>query len=637
MLGIAINTIEIFVILSLIGIGPALVIFKNPLEFCFSIAPAIGLALSTLAGTYLIHLDYPISDWAIVWPAIAITISILLCIYSSYQKPPVNNYSNIKALSFGLIVTSLLVFIPIIIGGLTFTVLRGNGSDTFNYITMAGYLQHEPFSWIHTATDKALIDKHPTYLSAKVLLKTRWSTSVILGWCSTLMRSPLERFEYGFTTLFFLITYCCTFSIALRLSLKKNYAALLAIAICVGFWAQFILDVRAMSQISALPLFVLFVLLLLHAEENNTNHIQQAAMAATIAAIAFLYIELLPLITLGLLLFFLNQLIRKQDTLINLIKKYWLVFTLSFLLLIPIAHTYLLHFFKSQITTAIHHKNNWDIVYFQWLYKQPLIGFWGLSSLEAATSLITGKVLFNTISIILTIILLYGTIHSCVKWNKNKVGTNICIAFLLATGIEFSYLFFNGQFWAAGKALSFGYIFPSLLIAIFSLTNLFNSSKNKYFFRISQYTVLLWLIIQCGLSFYRIETARTQTDYYNYIGYHGLYRKHDWDISALTNIIKQKKPLSVGLSLPNIWTLEYFSFAWGWDTSIIDINGIGNESGKLITKKILTSIPDYFVIPSDHYYFKQSKILAHNKEFLLIEKPKDFFKVTAHPSADKFS
>lgn len=619
MLDISFATIEILIILSLIGIGPALLLLRQPLESCISLAPVLGLILTTLVGTYLIRLDYPISAWATPWTTLSIVISIGMCFFAQRSQLIIRDkQSDLKAFFSGLIFTSILLFIPMIIGGLTFTVLRGNGVDAFNYIAMAGLLQHEPFSWASTASIEALLNKHPTYLLAQDFLGTRWSTSVILGWGSTLLQLPLQRFEYGFTLLFFLMTYCCAFTFARLLLLKTRFTLLLSIAITVGFWGQFVLDIRAMSHISALPVFLFFLIQLLHIQEKGSTYLKQIGMGITLATIALLYVELIPFIILSLALFFGFQLLQQGETFFKLIKKYWLACLISILLFIPIAHTYLLRFFEAQVSNALSVKNTWDIAYFQWLYKRPLIGIWGLSYLEATPVFIV-KFILKLLSILLSILFLFGFVHSIRKWKQNSVAINICCAFLMGTFTLFAYLLYQEQFWAAGKALSFGYPFLYFFIAGITLVSFSRLTSNNTLIMMGKSAVIFWLFLQCGLGCYRIYTAYTQSDYPRYTAYHGEYRKHDWNIQTLTKALVDNKAHTVGLLLPNQWMAEYLSYAWGWDFQVINLTGIISRSKLSDIQPKSPIYPEYLVVSTEYPGLAKAKIVARNQEIILIQ------------------
>lgn len=643
MLDVALGTIYLFLVLTLMGIGPALQLFKS-VDQALAVAPTIGLTMTTIVGTYLVLFNYPISIWANSWLITSITISLLLAFYQSLKikKIPQQN-KNLFILFIGIITTTFLLLMPMLAGGLDFTTLRGNGSDTFNYLTLAGYLQHEPYSWAQTTNIQTLINKHPSYAWASELLITRWSTALLLGWTAILSHIPLYRFEYGFTALLFMLSFGCLFCLTLRLSIKAQYSLIIAIALCTGFWAQHLMDIRAMSQMSALPLTLLLAIQVIDIEENQNSLLRQTWLGIILAAIILLYTEMLTLIILGLLLFFLNQLLRQRQTCRTLIKKYFFALFILLVIVTPVAYNYLLRYLAFQMAMAVGLKNSWYQAYFNWLYSKPLLGFWGFSYLtfSKATHLI-----LEFLSITLTSLFLYSIWRVIVSGKNISTAVNLIFAFVLSAFIEFTFLYFQGQLWSAAKALSFSYIFIFLFITAFILEYFPRLVTNRFLILAGKYTVLTWIFIQIGLGCYRIQFANMKTPYPDYITYHAEYRQHDWDITSLTKALEENNIQVVGIQVSNTWVSEYLAFAWGWDRQVINLNGIIDRSHNLSQyfalawdwKKLIThlntalsnthdkvlhqtslSLPEYLIVSSNHPLLETAEILARNNELVLIK------------------
>jgi hypothetical protein len=205
-LGVILNLLQF----TAIGIGPALIFLSSEkrIEVALAIAPALGFALSSVFGTYLVLLDKPIVEWAFPWLVISIIISVILSFIrlKKYQFELASiNWQRVKVFAIGLGLTTLLVLLPMVIGGINFTALRGNATDTLNYIVLAGYLDHEPYSWAFQVDDQTLIERHPSYLLVQQLLSTRWTTSAMLAFTSRIAGHPIYYFEYGFTALCFIL------------------------------------------------------------------------------------------------------------------------------------------------------------------------------------------------------------------------------------------------------------------------------------------------------------------------------------------------------------------------------------------------------------------------------------------------
>lgn len=630
MVNIALGIFLIYCLLALIGLGPSLLIFsENTANRALSLSPAIGLVLTTLIGTYLVLLDIPALSWGIIWPCAAIGLSLIMTFSRIKYASPLNiNKKELWIFLAGLFLTLLLINLPMLLGHLNFTILRGNGTDDFNYITTAGYLLHEPYSWAASTPLQTLIDKHPSYDLARQLLTERWSTSMLMAWSSAVTHLPLYQLEYGFTTLFFIITFSCAFEFALLLELKIGYALLVALAIVVGFWGQFVLDIRAMSQISALPLLVFLACLLASIESSNNKNRLLIFLGLVCTAIIFLYTEIVFLLALGIFIFTLIQLLTKKNKLSTIVNNYCLILSVILISGFPAA-THLSHFFEKQTGLALFHKNNWDSAYFHWLYKSlPLLGFWGLADFDVKGLISSPAISLGLLialvllSILLTLLLLYALYYLTLKIKNINLNNALLLslAFFSAAFIGFLYLILRQQYWAAGKVLSYGYPFIYFLVAVIGLKLTSLLTPNLKFQLLGKMTVMLWLILQCSFGVYRIFFAVEGKGYPNYISQHGEYRQHDWDISNLIEQIQARHIKEVGILLANDWTTEYFDLAIGWEAQIINLSGIKDRNGLIIAQQRHKERPKYIITSYKNISLpRHTKILAHNTEFVLIQ------------------
>lgn len=617
MLDVAFSIIFIFFILTLIGSGFSSLI-SNSLETILIISPTVGLILITIIGTYLVFFDFPISIWSAFLTSIGIFFSLLI-FYFRINKISFGIDKNKLGIFFlGLIFTSVLIFGPMVIGGLDFTILRGNGADTFNYIIMAGALQHEPYSFFQSAPLTSLIDKHPTYLIAKILLSTRWSTSVILGWCSTLTHIPLQRIEYGFTCLFFLISYGLIFQLLNYVPLKTKYVFLTTIGLSVGFWSQFVLDLRAMGQISAYPLLIFLTLIIARIENDGPKYSWGIVLGITLSAIGLLYIEYFFLIFFGLLLFFVSGVIQKKMTFKSILLKYRLSVLISVIILAPIFYHYLFHFFTSQVSFALTTKIHWEGVYFKWLYKNFLFGIWGLY-IWANSDYQIMKFLIGILASILSIVFLF-LMYTVIRIKNNiSITASILTHFLAATFLIFGCLFIQDQRWAAGKALIFGYPFLILFMASHVFGLLLRTKNNPFLVKMAMWTVCGWLVIQILLGVHRVILVMNNKCYSHYLAFHGAYRQHDWNVNNITEFLKKNKIQTVGLLVPDNWMSEYLDLVWGWEMKLIHVNGIPQRDGTTFVKQSFTTNPQYLILNCDKIDTNQT-ILARNKELILVVK-----------------
>ncbi len=620
--------------LAAIGIGPALSLLSTEKRFetAIGIAPVLGFALTSVFGTYLVCLDKPVSEWASLWLVTSIALSLVLCLIVIWKRKlgfDQVDWHVVTVFVIGLGVTTAFVTLPIIVGGLNFTTLRGNGTDTFNYVTLAGYLDHEPYSWAWQADTQSLIDRHPSYYLARQLLPTRWTTHAILAWTSRIAQIPIYRFEYGYSVLSFVLAFGPALWFALLTKIRMVQGLLLAGAICVGFWAQFVLDIRAMSQMYSVPMVLLLALLVARIEDNKTDSTagEYVLLAITLAALIFTYVEILPTIVLSLAILIVTGL-RAKPLLTGRTLGY--LFSLAAAIaatlpLVPSLSGYLTH----QIRYAAGGHNDWHKAYFSWLYSNPITGLWGLSNLstDKQIGLLIAPGLLKTIMLLLGLLLSFMLIYLLVRiFPKRRCPSAIAVtaSFAIAALMQFSFLVLRGQLWAAGKSVSFA--FPFIMTgAVAPLAMASQSSQSRWnvsVAKIATFGVSVWIVVQCMLGLHRIILSSTGLDYPNYIRGHSEYRRHDWNIASFSDILQKEKGVTVWLSVSNCWVAEYLVLALGWNASVVNVEGITDRSGTVIGQQTLSKFPEYVIVDTKSWGStgdKTSYIVAQNSELSLIK------------------
>jgi hypothetical protein len=648
MLDVAIGVILNLVAFAGIGIGPALIFLsaKKRLEVAVAIAPALGFALTSALATYLVLLDKPVCSWAIPWLIISIvTSSVLSLLWLRRYKPELAlvDWQLIKFYLIALGLTTVLMSAPMIVGGIDFTTLRGHGLDDFNYIIMAGYLDREPYSWASQVDIPTLIDRHPLYWIAKPAILTRWTTSAMLAFTARIGGLPIYHFEHGFTILCFILACGPVFWLALSTGIRSLYAALLTIAIAVGFWAQWILDVRAMSQMSSMATVLLIALLIARIESNQSMVFPGELMLLPITAIALvnLYPETLPMVALGVGIFFITRFVRGLVP-IQRVGAYFLSLVITILGLLPNA-SFLTGFLTSQVQFAAGNTSHMSHVYFfPWLYQNPITGIWGLSYFSADETiqrLIPSSLLqafLIPVGVILLVILAYGLVKVFSKKGYPE-ETLIISSFTLAALIQFLFLArqgTSGQLWAAGKGLAFGYAFLMASTAVYGLSQgVFPKRKwLDYLSKLAKLVVIFWLVTQCFFGLYRVNFAMSGKVYSNYMGNHADYRQHDWNVESFKRILGNRRS-TLWLLGSNIWVAEYLSLAFGWDVNLVNFV-VGRDFGGAEysdiknSQQALSRLPDHVIVEKKLWQNLDevsSNVVAKNSDLLLVETPKSFW------------
>lgn len=624
-----------------IGLGPALAVFpyQKRLLLALNVAPALGFAITSIIGTWLIVLDKPVDEWAgpylVLAAAMSLAVSFAIVVsHRNILTPSVDGHA-IALSAGGLLLTAALVLAPVGIGGLTFTILRGNGTDSFNYITMAGYLDHEPYSWVSQASLQALIDRHPSYELARQLLTTRWTTSAMLAWTSRIVQVPPYRFEYGYSVLFFLLAFGPAFCLAVMARVRPFLAFLSGAAVAAGFWAQWVVDIRAMSQMSSIPVLLLLAVLFARIEDQPMAPAggERILLGIVGAGLFLLYPEVVPMAALGLAVFFAARLLWNPGS-VRHASRHLFSLGIAAVATLPAAQL-LAHFFLGQLGYAQNGQNNWYQAYFAWLYSVPVIGAWGLSLLSSSSLLgsllspIGLKAASLLLGFLLSLILSCSIIRAFSR--KGSPAATLLVASLaVAALIQFAFLVSKGQLWAAGKGLSFGY--PFIMISVVSLTPAIGQLP-RFRWRsalatVAKVTVGLWLVIQCSLGAYRIAHVAVGREYSNYITQHFEYRRHDWNVAPFSEVLQQTKQATVWQSVYDPWLSEYLGFALGWDAHLVNLDGIRDRSGAVAGHQTLSGPLQYFLTDKNGWWDRKrdSKyIVSQNSELVLLKVSQDFW------------
>jgi hypothetical protein len=562
----------------LVGFGPSLYLWpaRHRLGVAIAVAPVVGFVIVTIFGTYLTLMDITVARWTIPLLVAGATLSLSLTLWSlpaqETRATLEERRSGIWAAA-GFVVTLVMIVAPQLLGGLQYSILRGNGTDSFNYVAAADYLDREPLSWAKQVDAQTLVNRDDSYTRASALLNTRWSSFMMLAFSSRVAQVLPYAFEYCFSLLCFLLAYGPAFIYGRKIGLRPRYAALTAMAICVGFWAQVILDTRAQSQLNSIPVSLFLVILVSGFEDRLTNGPSwtiYAAAGLTFVSLEFLYPEFLPLLALALLFFLLTRL-RSLNLTLPVIRKYALAGIVILVASLPL-RTLLVRFVTAQLSYASSGKNNWQLAYYAWLYSNPLAGFWGFGPLESGGTVLTllSSAVVSILGLALTILLVLALIRAL-----RNGPPPLCLAGCasLAAIIEFAYLGARGQLWAAAKGLSFGYAFFTLTLLGYCLAG---SQSLKQFrsrpWRISAAACgLAFLVWQALLGVARPALAAWKHDYPHYIVHHAEYRRHAWDLSAFESTLAGEQGITVWSDVSNEWVSEYLDFALGGQVRFINI------------------------------------------------------------------
>ena len=627
-LGLILNLL----LFSLIGFLPVFFLLgsEDRLLISIALAPAAGFAITSLISTYLILLDFPVHVWFVFYVLFGVIINTVFFLYFVLS----NNLKSVRTfqpgknmiwLLSGISLTALVVALPMLLGGSQFTTLRGNGTDDFNYITMARYLDQEPYSWKNTASIHDLMEKDISYPLAAQLLSTRWTTSAVLAYTAHVANLPIYEFEYPYTLLFFIMSFGPGYLIGRKLNLSSFMSFLVALILCTGFWAQFVLDIRAFSEINSIPLILSVGYLVLQIVDDEKNHLIQKSTLLSIfgASLIFSYTEIVPLCIISILIFLIFLFINKKLSW-KLLSFIGTILLLTFLLSSPL-YSLLSSFLTSQLSYATQGSNDWTRIFFTWLYAHPVMGFWGLVPFTLAgkiTSIPVINMLFNGILYILGGALYFIALVTILQVIFRKVSNAtilLIVSFVLGTLTEFLYLYAKGQFWAAGKALACGYPFFLFLVAGFAFEKQFTflpPALNKGLI----FCISIWLALQISLGAARNVVAVSGKNYIHYISNHQDYRKYNYDLSPIKAYLMNKSQSIIWTILPDIWTEEDINFAFSGNQRLRDALAVTDHYDDDLGRQTLDT-PQYIL--TDHNILRLNMefaqdVVADNSSFVLL-------------------
>ncbi|MDM8542680.1 hypothetical protein QUF90_16520 [Desulfococcaceae bacterium HSG9] len=637
-----------FFVLTAIGIGPTLILLTDDqrLSKAIVIAPTLGFVFTTIAGIYLIKLDIPVIKWAYPWLIISVGVSLVLSITAfRLEKIRLDLIEKRWLLIYmlGLIGAILMIVLPMIKGGAAYSVsvLRTNIWDSIDYVALAGYLDHEPYTWGLRASDKALLDKHPLYIMARDLMSNRWSISATMGWSARIANIPLIRFDWGFTLLFFIIAFGPAFLLASDMRISPVLAIFIALIITTGFWGTIILDMRAMSQISSIPLIMLIGWLITTTAKNKPFMVKGniLLLSVTLAALFISYAEIIPMAAMGIGVFCGVLYLRNYLTVSGIIG-YLLAVVLGIIFLLPDFY-HLKDFLFAQVNSAnSQNLKDWETDWFPFLFnKDAWVGAWGMSFLMSTKSILS-HYLIKALSILLTFIMLYSISFSFTK--KQAPITNLSISsFAFAALAQFVYLLSIGGRWQAAKGLSYGY--PFLILTVVSIwPYLADVTKHKWYrerllISIIKFGVLIWIAIQCLFGVYHIFEAPSGKIYFNPDEpYKKLQRSPQSDYSKLemasfSSVLSQTHHKTMWLAVPDIWVAEYLALFFGWDLKLINLYGMSHfdlQSRAIFSNLSNPPLPDYMIVDKQSWWNYQKtaiSVIAENAAGLLLLKPEPIF------------
>lgn len=535
------------------------------------LSPVVGLALISIISTFATLANLPSDLYAKVL-GVALSLLTLFVLAVQFRDYSVENLRKniwITPATIFLIAASLGL-LPLILGGWQYAILRGNGTDAFNYVALTNGLKEYPIDWILGASKQQLVEVSPSLSIAQDLVRTRWTTSAVLAFFSSFFTiSPIGS-EYAYTVMLFMVTSFTLAAALVMVGLRQSLAAILSLAFCFGFWGQLVLDLRAFSHIAALPVLIAIIGQLIArpiGTDASSLHVMDWKInAALVAAVVFQYPEIVLAFLPGL--FILLVLRLDQGGYWRLPSReevgYFIRLAVGAALLLSPLLGSLLAFTKSQAGFAMQKTLGWESAYFGWL-RDPIRGIWGLAVPPGIGHFSDNgySAVGFIIAVLLDIIIVSRIFHLVRHKNRPWFLVEVGIAAMVGTGVAgAAFLISVGNPWAAGKLATYFSILIPIWFAIILAEGFASTEQNlSYKGKIEGYltgaAVATWITLNLFFATARIVHAKTGTEYGGYIGHHGEYRRVNADIFSEKLISSCPVGSTVAVIDPRVWAREF--------------------------------------------------------------------------------
>jgi hypothetical protein len=619
------------------GIGVAMWMFssKTRQSTALAFAPIIGFSLVAVIGSWLVSLDHPVQEWTWIFTLFMLVVNLGLLVL--WRARHIDQWNELRwrylihEAGFGY-AAALVLIVPVAWGGLRFSVFRGNAFDAGNYLSMAVFLARIPYSRFHDLN--FLFQNNPALFWASSYLQTRWSTSMMMAYSALLVNLPLYRFDFAFSALPFALAFAPVYVRMRDSVIGRQWAFLLSAGIALGAYAQVVLDSRAVSLCTALPVIIALVLVLDRIWDDKGVHFLnwpvhpgEAILLVLLATtLLVLYVEILAFLIPGLALFGLYAALRRNPP----IKKVASLFAtgITAVLLIYASLPLYVRFFMSQVLFSQGLFVSWQNDYFRWLYHDFPAGVLGLNPYQLAP---VASLLLHFLAVIL-LLLLAGTLPLLLFGTK-KLENIFHLSGLLVLGgsLVFAFLYFQGQLWQAGKIFTYGY--PFLMISLCAIPFILDGMRQmKVVSVVARALIMLWLVSQAGLGLYRLAVVSYGFEYPFHVQVQGTehttqtYPKlYAWNISGFLSLVsKEPKPL-VWLSTNSVYQDMYWAFAMPSNAEAYAVNpfvGGGTDTTDLTLANITKKAPDYLLISNQIWDLNpgtaQIQPVIRDSEFALI-------------------
>jgi hypothetical protein len=269
-----------------IGCPVCLILPANRFELRLTAAPPIGLGLFAVGGTLLYR--WGIAPWISMLAMSAAGLVLSVSLSRPFWIAALSKRT--AAFCAGVAAVAFICLLPAWTGGPQFSIFQGNFYDQMSFY-LTGTVGFRSYDYVALLANSHSANPDPTLASALWVLNNRGAAAIVHAAVADLGGRNATLSGYAFpVALQVNMFFAASFVLVNVFAASARIAFLLAAALTVGFFEQYIVDINAWSQLAAQPLYLL--LLATVAMAFDRDRFGGGAIAAT-TRIAVLFASLL--------------------------------------------------------------------------------------------------------------------------------------------------------------------------------------------------------------------------------------------------------------------------------------------------------------------------------------------------------
>jgi hypothetical protein len=559
-----------------VGIGPLAMLAPSagPLAV-LALAPTAGYALVSMGLTCWLLREGTVASAMLPLTGALLAVSLACLLFGRTGIGRWFAGFNRRRALLGLAGLALclgLVTGPLAAGNTSYAVFRGNASDSFIYMFLGRYFDEHPRAWAFTHSTKEVEAVDPILGPAHAMLNIRWTSGAMLAYGARLAGVGIVDFQYPFTLLSLVLLYAAALPFLSAMGLSPLYCVLTALALATGFFGQFVLDIRAFSHITVMPLVALLVWAVsLPPPPDRVRSLCRAGLLGLAFLACFInYTEIFPMLAGAAAVFLLLK-----ASVGRLSKREAVVHAAGFACCLAAAWP--VRFLFGHIAAQVHFTEIvprlWSEAYFRWLFDNVPAGIFGLTLATDAFSVPSFLSFLNLPPVLTTafgcamgVLYLVGAARAFS--DRDRDAPLAALAFSCASLAAFVLFVLRDSPWVAGKGLV--YLYPcTLALALYAGLGRDTSTAaiSRPILRqlalagkIVAMSFVAWQLAFAGL---RPVYAAADRDYPRYVRNHGRYRAIDCDIAPIRAVLGHGEAVAVCSVDPWKWAFLGLSLAEG--------------------------------------------------------------------------